>query len=62
MAARFEVLNDGARCYRVQLRSAEGTVIALAQGLQSLDAVKGVIAAVREGASMGLVVDLTKSV
>ncbi|MDQ4504498.1 hypothetical protein [Sinomonas sp. ASV322] len=62
MAARFEVLKDGARLYRVQLRSAEGAVIAVAQGLQSLDAVKRVIAAVRECASMGLVVDLTKTV
>jgi uncharacterized protein YegP (UPF0339 family) len=55
-------LKDEARLYRVQLRSAEGVVVAIAQGLQSLDAVKHVIASVRESAAMGLVVDLTQPI
>jgi uncharacterized protein YegP (UPF0339 family) len=62
VAARFEVLKDEARLYRVQLRSAEGVVVAVAQGLQSLDAVKHVIASVRESAAMGLVVDMTQPI
>ncbi|ASN53421.1 DUF1508 domain-containing protein [Sinomonas sp. R1AF57] len=59
MSARFEVLKDEARLYRLQLRSAEGLVIAVAQGLRSLDAVKQAIDSVRESAATGLVVVLT---
>ena len=60
MAAKFEVLKDEARLYSVRLRSAEGLVVPVAQGLKSLDAVRHVIASVRESAAMGLVVDLTR--
>ena len=63
MAAKFEVRREGEgnRQFRVQLRGDDGTVLADLGRFPSIDAVKAGIARLRDGAAIGLVVDLTRT-
>nr|WP_277309065.1 DUF1508 domain-containing protein [Arthrobacter sp. Soil736] len=52
---------DGPLPFGFRLRTDDGVVVARSRGLDSIDAVKGAIMAVRESAATGLVVDMTGS-
>jgi uncharacterized protein YegP (UPF0339 family) len=62
VAGVFEVFqdNDGPLPFRFLLRAGDGAVVAVSQGLGSLNAVKAAITAVRESAASGPVVDMRK--